>query len=269
MTHPFDAAIELAPQGEHRFQGATSPAYANLVGPFGGATAATLLNAVLQHPQRQGDPVSLTVNFAAPVADGLFEIEARPLRTNRSTQHWLVQLTQQGQVAISATAVLAVRRSTWSTHEARAPHGLPAPETLAAQPTAGRPAWVGRYDMRFVEGGMPEVFDGVEQDHARSLLWVRDEPPRPLDFASLTAICDSFFPRIFIRRRAITPIGTVSLTIYFHADGELLAAQGAGYLQASARALNYRHGYFDQSAELWSEQGQLLASTHQLVYFRE
>lgn len=90
-----------------------------------------------------------------------------------------------------------------------------------------------------------------------------------MDFASLAALCDSFFPRVFIRRRALTPIGTVSLTIHFHADAALLAEQGARHMMARAKALNYRHGYFDQTAEIWSDQGHLLAATHQMVYFRE
>jgi len=59
------------------------------------------------------------------------------------------------------------------------------------------------------------------------------------------------------------------MTTYFHADDALLAAQGDRHLLATARALNFRHGYFDQTAEMWSDQGDLLASTHQLVYFRE
>jgi hypothetical protein len=36
-----------------------------------------------------------------------------------------------------------------------------------------------------------------------------------------------------------------------------------------ARALQYRNGFFDQSAELWSPGGELLAVTHQMVYFKE
>ena len=82
---------------------------------------------------------------------------------------------------------------------------------------------------------------------------MRDEPPRPLDFASLASLCDSFFPRIFVRRREIVPIGTVSLTTYFHADAATLAAQGERHVLGSARALNFRYGYFDQSAEVWSD----------------
>ena len=66
-----------------------------MVGPFGGITAAQMLQAVLQHPQRLGDPVSLTVNFAAALADGPFTVQARPARTNRSTQHWVIEMLQQ------------------------------------------------------------------------------------------------------------------------------------------------------------------------------
>ncbi len=269
MQHPLDQAIALTPLAEHRFAGQTSPAYANMVGPFGGTTCAVMLQAALLHPQRLGDPIALTVNFAAPVADGAFEIDARPVRTNRSTQHWVVQLLQDGAVAATATAVFAQRRTTWSAAEAAAPADMPPASSLPRASLQGRPPWVRQFDMRFAEGGMPEPFDGLEQPHARSRLWVRDEPPRPLDFAALASLCDSFFPRVFIRRRKLAPIGTVSLTTYFHADAAQLAAQGERHLLATARALAYRNGYFDQSAEVWADGGDLLASTHQMVYYRD
>ena len=80
-SHPFDEAIALAPQGEAAWQGRTSPAYGNMIGPFGGVTAAQALNAVLRHPQRLGDPVAFTVNFAAALDEGDFLVLARPART--------------------------------------------------------------------------------------------------------------------------------------------------------------------------------------------
>ncbi|RZL10482.1 MAG: thioesterase family protein [Rubrivivax sp.] len=271
--HALDQAIHLTPvaedTGRHISTGATSAAYANMVGPFGGITGATLLNAALQHPQRQGDPIALTVNFAGPVADGPFQVTARPVRTNRSTQHWSMELTQDAGTAATATAVFAQRRETWSAPEAQAPLDVPPAASLQPSPSLGRPTWVQRYDMRFVEGDLPKGFDAQEQAQSGSVLWIRDEPPRPLDFASLAALCDSFFPRIFIRRRALTPIGTVSLTTYFHADEAMLRRQGDRHVLGVARALRFHNGYYDQSAELWSDDGHLLASSHQMVYFRE
>ena len=94
--HPFDQAIALELQPDGHWLGHTSPAYANMVGPYGGITAAQMLNAVLLHPQRLGDPLALTVNYAAGVADGPFVLQARPARTNRSTQHWVIELLQDG-----------------------------------------------------------------------------------------------------------------------------------------------------------------------------
>ena len=81
------------------------------------------LSSVLEHPARLGDPSALTVNFASPLADGDFEITARPVRTNRSTQHWSLELSQGGEVAATATAVFAQRRPTWSAPEAGPPPG--------------------------------------------------------------------------------------------------------------------------------------------------
>ncbi len=39
--HPFDEALRLAPLALGVYTGASSPAYWNMVGPFGGITAAT------------------------------------------------------------------------------------------------------------------------------------------------------------------------------------------------------------------------------------
>ena len=273
--HAFDTAIQLEPMAEGIFRAQTSAHYANQIGPFGGITAATLLNAVLQHPQRIGIPVTLTVNYAAAVAAGEFTLVARPVRTGRSTQHWTVEATQDGAVVTTATAVTAVRRETWCGSCTAPPRELPPPESVPRLSGPGAPIWFANYDMRSVYGGYPAVenlpgqpAEPREQD-SRSAGWIRDLPARPLDFASLTALCDAFYPRVFVKRRAIMPASTISLTVYFHADESLLAIQGEQFLLGVAEGVHYRHGFFDQRAELWGAGQQLLASTHQVMFFRE
>ncbi len=267
--HPFDIATALTLLADGRFAGRTSPEYANMVGPFGGISAACMLNAAMLHPARIGEPVALTVNFASALADGDFTIAARAARTNRSTQHWIIELEQNGELALTATAVFALRRDTWSAPEARPPNQPTAPADLPRATSVGRPAWTRHYDMRFANGAMPEAFDAVEQAESLTHVWLSDDPPRPLDVVSLASLCDSFFPRVFLRRRKWLPIGTVSLTTYFHADAALLAAQGTTPVLGVARAVNFRNGYFDQSAEVWGMGEQLLASSHQIVYYRD
>jgi acyl-CoA thioesterase len=265
--HPFDSAIALQPQQGGGCMGRTSAAYANMIGPYGGITAAQCINAVLQHPQRLGDPVALTINFAAAVADGEFEIRPRAARTNRSTQHWTVEMLQQGEVVVTATVVTALRRQTWGGHEAR----MPQVPTAGDTPRTARHGveWLHRYDMRFLEGMIPSSWKGEQQDSSLSRLWVRDEPPRPLDFASLTALADVFFPRVWLRRARLTAIGTVSMSVYFHADAPTLAQVGSGHLLVQAQGQGFGGGYFDHSGQLWDASGTLLATTHQVVYYKE
>jgi acyl-CoA thioesterase len=262
----FDEAIALEPQADGRSIGRTHPAYANMVGPFGGVTAAQALNAVLLHPQRLGEPVALTVNFCAALADGAFDVHAEPARTNRSTQHWTVAFRQQGETALTATVFTALRRDTWADDEHRMP-AVPPPHEVPVVERKGRVAWLDRYEMRFVEGGFPAAFDGAELASSLTRQWVRDKPPRPLDWPSLTALADTFFPRVWLRRALPVPIGTVSMTVYYHADLARLAR--TGYVLGQSQAQAFRGGYFDETAQLWNEGGELLATTHQVVYFKE
>ena len=266
--HPFDKAVTLNQQSEHVWQGRTSTDYANMIGPFGGITAAQALQAVLLHPQLLGEPVSLTVNFCAALTDGPFTVTAQPARTNRSTQHWRIDIQQADAIVLTATAVTAVRRNTWSADDVIAPQVL-LPEEVAQPDTQGRVEWFNRYEWRFLEGAIPTVWDEKDHDTSRTQLWVRDSPPRTLDFAALTALSDVFFPRIWRRRAKFVPIGTVSMTIYFHASATQLHATGNGYLLGQAQAQTFQNGYFDQTAQLWSESGKLLVTTHQVVYYKE
>lgn len=269
-VHPLDEALRFKQLADGHFQANTHQAYANAVGPFGGITAAQLLQAALLHPRRLGEPISQTVHFAAPIADGAFDITAEPVRTNRSTQHWLVQAMQDGHLVAMATAVFAIRRDTWHGVDAQFPLDSPEPSTVVPMQWQQRPPFTHCYDIRYFDGVIPAQFNGQERRDGRSSLWVRDAPPRVCDFPALASMCDIFFPRIFIRRQRWTPIGTVTLTSYFHVDGQTLANEaGSDYLLGVARAQAYQGGYFDQSAELWSKSGRLLATTHQMVYFKD
>ena len=257
--HPFDSAVAHAD---------TNPAWRNFIGPFGGLTAAQAMRAVLTHPKLLGEPVAFTVNFAAAIADGPCEVVAEPVRTNRSTQHWTIAIRQGAEVMLTGTAMTAIRRDTWSQTEVQMPQ-VPRPADVPLPTVAARVEWVKRYELRFIEGGFPGAWHGGDSGHSLTRLWVRDNPPRPLDFASLTAMSDIFFPRIWLRRAQFVPLGTVTMTVYFHARAQQLAQAGTGYLLGQTRGQGFGAGYFDHTAQVWSEAGTLLATTTQVYYFKE
>lgn len=263
--HPLDRAIELEFVDDDVVRGRTQSEWANMVGPFGGVTAATMLHAIEVHPDSLGEPVALTVNFAAPIADGDFEICRRAARTNRTNQHWIVELSQDGEVKTTATAVFGNHRDTWSDTEAAAPV-VPSPDEIPRTDHTNLPTWVDMYDMRFADGS----FSGGNIEpgpSSASTLWVRDTARRGIDFAALTALSDIFFPRIFLRR-GIVPAGTISMTTYFHVDSGHLEALGGDFILGAAHANRFDRGFFDQSAQLWGRDGSLLATTYQIVYFK-
>lgn len=264
--HNFDKATELTIQSSGVYSGQTSESYANMVGPFGGIIASTLLRAVLDHDERLGDPIALTINYAAPVANGDFKIIAKPSRTNRSTQHWYIELTQNEQTVITGTAVTANRRDTWSSTELIFPD-VPSPDQIKPTPLDSAPPWAQNYEIRMIKGA-PLALAPTDHPDSITLQWIRDNPNRALDFSSLAAICDAFFPRIYVRRKELVPIGTISMTIYFHADEATLVANGNRSVLGHTRALKFFNGYFDQTGEIWSQDHHLLATTSQIVYYK-
>jgi len=263
--HPFDAALALTAEPPSRWHGRTSEDYWNMVSPYGGITAAAMMQAMLDHPERRGSPLSFTINYIAPIEAGDYVIETELVRANRSSQHWQIRLSQGPRVLALAIAICALRRDTWSHVEAARP-AVPPPDQCPPAPPRKATGFLQRYEFRIVRGT-----PFAENPDSLSYVWVSDVPPRPLDFASLTAFCDSFLPRIFLRRPEFVPIGTVSINIYFHAGEEVLAGHGAAPLLTVAQAQAFSDGHFDHQGQVWGGAGgdTLLATTQQLVWYKE
>jgi len=276
--HPFDAALQLSAQPDGTLLGAATPAWANMVGPFGGITAATVVRAITDHADCLGEPLSLTVNYVAGIALGPYVLDLRVARTNRSTQHWVFEIRQEQAdgstvCVLTGTALTAARRETFGINDIPMP-SVAAPQEVPVVQMPRAVEWFSRYEMRAMDGAMPQVWDGQlsklpPETASLSQLWVRDSAGRPMDFAGLAAAADIFYPRVWLRRPRHVPAGTVSMTVYFHTDAAQLAQVGSGYVLAQARGQVFRNGFFDQSGCLLSEAGVPLVTTHQLVYFKE
>ena len=267
--HPFDLATAVTRNADGTWRASTSEQYWAFVGPFGGFTAATMLRTILEHPDRAGDPLSLTTNLCAPVARGPFQLGTRLVRATRSTQHWSVELSQPDVgVAAIATAVLAVRRESWGHQPAMFPK-VPAFEaTPVYRFNEPPPSWVSQYEFRFVSGAPGFDTKAITPQSAATLVWMGDHRPRRLDALSLAALSDTFFGRIFQMLGRVVPFGTVSMATYFHADSADLVEENATAVLGAADGRSFSKNYGDQVGELWSPSGRLLATTTQLAYYK-
>jgi hypothetical protein len=265
----LEEATALERVERHYWSGAVHPAYRNMNGPFGGVTVATVLRAVLDDERRQGDPVALTVNLCTPMREGAFNIRTTLCRTGKTTQHWQMALSQRGETCVTASCVLGVRRPSWSFAPARTP-AAPHWSSVAETSIPSDLPWIGQFAFRFVEGP-PDLGPRPEGDirSPRSLVWVSERPASRPDMLALAALSDIFFVRIVQVRGRMVPMGTVTLTTYFHQSAAQLAGLPAAPLLGVADAHLFGGNLADQTCELWSETGELLVSGVQVSWFKE
>jgi acyl-CoA thioesterase len=198
-----------------------------------------------------------------------FDIEVVEKRTNRSTQHFYVEMKQESGTIATATLVFAARPEGFSYVSGKMP-ALKAPEEIERPKTKAPLAWIDRFDMRFASGfPVMRQNDEAPLGSARTEVWLRDNPPRKMDFLGLMDMSDAFFARPFHVLGRLIQVGTVSMTTYFHCDETDLAAVGDDYLLGVADANVFEKGYSDQTAELWTRGGRLLATSQQILYFRD
>jgi acyl-CoA thioesterase len=268
-THALDLDTRLSPLASGCLGGQTTQHYTNFNGFFGGYTAACLLRAVMDHPDRTELPVALTVNYCAALAPGAFEIAVRAVRTGRSTQHWLVEMFQGDATVATASVVCGARRAVWSHHPAVPPSVEP-PESVPVFEGFRPGGWTSQYEMRFASGA-PDFtpLQGDEMRSGYSKLWMKDKPARPLDYLSLACMSDAFIIRSFLVRPKMVATGTVTLTTYFHGNAETMAAQGTDPLLCVVDAHVFNDGFADQLAYLWGKDGKLLATSQQIVWYKE
>ena len=264
--HPFDDSLELEALDSSNgntavYRARTSERYRNAIGPFGGWTAALLLQAVLRMPQARGAPLALDAVFMGPIDDGELEVRVALMRQNRTVGFWRSEVWQRGRICAHAQVTLSVARAGQTLQDARIPQ-VPNHDSVPVYLNPRVPvAWIDQYIFKPVSG---LLFSQAESMDA--CVWLRDAEPRALDAISLTAICDTPFPSPWIRLEAQVPVSTVSFSVYYRAAEADYAAAGSDFNLLDSRAAIMENGYVDQFTNVWSASGRLLAQTQQMLW---
>jgi len=267
--HELDASLDLHPvdnvdDAVATFSCRTSERYRNAIGPFGGWIAALLLKSVLNTPSARGQPLSLDALFMGAMDEAELQVRVFALRQNRSVGFWRSELWQHGRLCAHAQVALSSPRRSMRLQDARFPD-VPVPEAVPIYANPRIPvAWVDQYVFRPVRGLLFTQAPTMD-----STVWIRDAEPRPLDAVALAAICDTPFPSPWIRLSEQVPVSTVSYSVYFRANDADYGAAGSGYCLLDTRASLARDGYVDQFTSVWSEAGELLAQTQQMLWMAD
>jgi acyl-CoA thioesterase len=254
-------AVSLRPDGASRWLAYADPDHESINAMFGGWATAISLSSVMRSGAGDGAPTAMTINFIEAITpDQDVAIEVSQLGGGRSVEHWRADLRQKSddRFLASATVILANRRSTDSQSQFSMPTA-PEPETLEEFHAPGPQGQ--RTMLRLISG---EYASG----DSSSAHWMRDLSGRRLDHVQLAYLADQHAPRSFFWGPGPRVSATLTMTIYFVASDDEIAAVGDDYLLAETTGTRGHQAISDLQARIWSREGTLLATTQQLAWYR-
>ena len=243
------------------------PDWSNPGGGLWGGYAIGLCVRVLEaEPTAVGEPLSLTLAYAAGLPAGDLDVRTRLIRQGGSVGVWEVELAPAGsdQVGVHGIVTMARRPKTppfaFATMPAApAPESLPSPELSEGARHYG----AATFERRGAEGFPPKP--GAS---SRSLTWVRSLRG-PFDKALLGMVTDNSAPRAMYALGPTIWTTTLSLTAYLHASLEDLAEVGDDFILVECEGRVGGGGASDERSSYWSRTGKLLATSEQLAWYRE
>src|SRR5579871_167943 len=258
--------MPLTPVGPGRWTTLAGEEWSNPGGGLWGGYAIGLCVRVVEaEPEALGEPLSLTLAYAAGLPAGPIDIRTQRIRQGGSVGVWEVELLPGGSddVGVHAIVTMARRPKTPAFAFATMPEA-PAPESLPApvMSEGARHYGAATFERRGLEG-----FPPAPGASSRSLTWVRSLRG-PFDKALLGMATDNSAPRAMYALGHTIRTTTLSLTAYLHATAEELAAIGEDFILCECEGRVGGGGASDERSSYWSRDGRLLATSEQLAWYR-
>ena len=263
-TGDLEHALKLSRSGEGTYAATADPNYEAANGMFGGWTTALALHAVCEEADGDAAPCAITTNFVSRVEPGSdILIRARREGGGQSVSYWRSEISTRDDDITLATSsvVLAARRETDGHLEITMPEA-PDPATLEATYPAPGP-FGRRTPIRPIVGFPPD-----DKTSTYSTGWVQETSGRPVDHLQLAFLADHRAPRSFFWNGGPRPSATLTLSVYFHATHEELAAVGDDTVLSEAFGTRGAQSTSEEHLRLWSRQGALLATSVQMDWYR-
>lgn len=252
--------LALDPLGPERWGARIPPTMAQGRSAFGGFVVGLAMRAVegIVGPDRP--PRSIAVGFVAPVAPGSVELGARVLRAGRALTQVEVRVEQEGVTALVALFACGAARPTGLAWPGpRAPE-LPDPATHVplGYLEGITPAFTQHFEHRWTRGGLP--FSGAPGPGFGGLI-------RPLvgevDAAVIPALLDGWPCPVLPLADRVVPASTVTWLVNF--VRETPRASTGSWWRFETAAVASAEGYVDVDSQLWAPDGELVATSRQLV----
>lgn len=259
MPSEFASDTGLTPSREGAWEGEITPGWETPRGPLGGYVMAILMRGLrlaIADPERQAR--SVTMHFLRVPEAGPVQVSATVEREGRSLSTVSGRMEQDGKLIGLA---LGAYSKPWESPQLGE---TPLPEVAPPEPVTPEfknlegpsPEFLRRMVMQHRFGDAP--FTGGDEGVVGGWLGLREEAP--IDELVIAVLADAWFPAPWPRLTELAPAPTIDLTLHFRSP---LPAAGP-LLLGRFDNRHVRDGFFDESGELWSPDGTLVAQSRQL-----
>ena len=261
----FSEAMRIEEQNDGRLVANFDRSWWVVNGPNGGVIAALLIRAAQHYLGGDRCVRTATTHFLAVPKEGPVHLEVSVERQGRIAAFATVRMTQEDRpiaTALVACADMEIVSHEWE--QRSFPTLPPIAETWVMTRNSDDVPLRSRWDQRWGLGvpGVPEtstVPGGYEAGG-----WVRLVEPEPYDEALLAAMADCWVPAVMVHSDVALHTPTLELTVQFRTDPRNIDLKRNDYCAAVFRQLSGREGFIDETGEIWSPDGHLLALCRQI-----
>ncbi|MBR7799241.1 thioesterase family protein [Undibacterium fentianense] len=236
---------------------------------FGGILGALVVAHLQARSTSDAKLRALTISFVAPVEVGEVEFKAEVLRAGKSVTQMQCHVMQQDKVVVSALASFGAARSSQVVVTSEAAPNIGAIKDGLSFPYIDGivPEFTRKIDFLYTDCDLP--FSASSKSHING--WMRWKDSAEVSAAcapllSLIALIDAWPPAILQMLERPSPASSLTWTLEFPSiDAAALSQQTNPWWQYRAQTDAAHNGYGHIAAEVWNEDGQLVAISRQTV----
>ena len=230
---------------------------------FGGLSAAMLYAAVKTQVQSDRVMRSFNCNFVGPLlTETPFRIEVEVLRQGKNATQVVARAIQDDKIAILCQVCFGVARTSKVAVENHDSHNMAQPKKAKFIPQIPKvtPKFLRHFDLAIDDGGLP--FTGSKKSHIHG--WMRyKKTPASITDAHIIGLIDAWPPTLLQMLRWPVPASTMCWNVEFiHPHVELKPTDWFAYQAHTRQAAD---GYGHTEANIWDQQGELIAISRQTV----
>jgi acyl-CoA thioesterase II len=230
---------------------------------YGGLSAALLYTAIKHQTSDDRVLRSYNTSFIGPlIVEEPIRFETEVLRQGKNVTQVSGRIIQNNKVCVQSQACFGVDRQSKIVVANKDTHAMELPKKAKFLPKIPKitPKFLNNIDLAMIDGGLP--FTGRKKSHVHGWMRFKNSTSQITD-AHIIALIDAWPPTVLQMLRWPSPVSTMSWNIEFIHPHHPIAP--TDWLAYQAKTRQAASGYAHTEANIWDQQGELIAVSRQAV----